>query len=186
MNLYEAIRLKALRDVIKGDSPDYALRKVFRWYSKTFHTPLHEVEDLPTEYVLQTYWESQYEELEDQKIDQEVVELTKTDEERKAEDRAWDEQQAEEVEFARMVGEKKPPAPKMEDLKPEPIKALVQDEPPKDVKAVEKAVDGVQNLSEALSKIKEFPPDVRMTFVTEEDMEALLEEDSIMPPVKPK
>lgn len=182
MNIYDAIRIKALRDVVKGNSPDYALRKVFRWYSKTFATPLTQVEDLPVEFVLQAYWESMYEDMEDPKLEAERVELTKTEAERKAEDRAWDEQQAEEVAFTQMVAQTK----KIEDLKPEGIKALVPTPEEKPPTPVEQATHGVEKLNEVLNNIKELPPDVRMTFVTDEDMSALLEEDSIPVPVKPK
>lgn len=41
----------------------YRLRQIFRWYSREFSTPLHEVEDLPLVQVLTHYFESMYEEL---------------------------------------------------------------------------------------------------------------------------
>ncbi len=56
-----AIRLLALQSAMADPQPaDFVLRDIFRWYSKTFATPLHEVENLPLARVIQTYWEEQY------------------------------------------------------------------------------------------------------------------------------
>lgn len=54
-----------------------------RWYSKTFHTPLHVVEwDVPLDDILQAWFESEYEGLsEDGRVD-EARRLTETPEER--------------------------------------------------------------------------------------------------------
>lgn len=78
-----AIRIQALRDVLK-EPEEYQFRAVFRWYSKTFHTPLHLVERLPLEDVLQAYYEEQFEEMEEPELHHEIDELTQTDEERQA------------------------------------------------------------------------------------------------------
>lgn len=53
-----------MAEVLRGEG-DYNLRTIFRWYSKTYCTPLHQVEDLPLEDVLQTYFETRFEEMED-------------------------------------------------------------------------------------------------------------------------
>lgn len=66
MDLYpnaRDIQLLALRAIAGGGEWDGYLRAVFRGYSKAFHTPLHEVEGLPLEYVLQHFWENYYENL---------------------------------------------------------------------------------------------------------------------------
>lgn len=70
MDLVEAIRLISLRLVVNSQSrksedvdPDYELRKIFRWYSKTFCTPLDRVEELPIVDILSAYFEETYEEL---------------------------------------------------------------------------------------------------------------------------
>lgn len=182
MNIYEAIRFAALRNVVKEGDLDYAMRKIFRWYSKTFHTPLHVVEELPTEYILQHYWESQYEDLDEQKLEQETVILTKTEAQKKAEDKAWDAEQAEEVEFAKVAAAM---PVKIADLKPEPTKPLVPEPPPAPTQ-LENTVEKVNQLTEILSNIKELPPDVHMSFVSEEEMEDLMGDDSIPFPKKPK
>jgi hypothetical protein len=70
MSPAEAVRLAALQVVFdsrrkkpKEVDPEYYLRRIFRWYSKTFATPLHEVEELPLSDVLQHYWEEHYEDM---------------------------------------------------------------------------------------------------------------------------
>ncbi len=70
MDIFEAVKWAALRNVHfyrqgRDTSPEYKLRKIFRWYSTTFHTPLHEVDDLPLVDVLQAYWEQKLEDAED-------------------------------------------------------------------------------------------------------------------------
>lgn len=70
------------REKLDADG-DYFLRTVFRWYSKTFSTPLHEVADLPLDDVLLHYWESQYEEMEADEREAVIKRLRETDEERR-------------------------------------------------------------------------------------------------------
>lgn len=74
MTAEEAVKWMALNCVFdlkrknpKTPDPEFFLRKVFRWYSKTFVTPLDEVEDLPLADVLRHFYEYHFEEmLEDQ------------------------------------------------------------------------------------------------------------------------
>lgn len=61
MDFYEAIRIKALRDVLKGEDPDYILRRIYRWYSSTFYVPLTDIDDIPISHILQHYFESYFE-----------------------------------------------------------------------------------------------------------------------------
>lgn len=62
----------------------YFLRRVFRWYSKRFSTPLSDVEDLSLEEVLRHYYEETYEDMDDQHRELERVSLLETAEEREA------------------------------------------------------------------------------------------------------
>jgi hypothetical protein len=82
----------ALRDVLmtrlrmpERVSPDYALRKIMREYSKAFHTPLHEVYDLPIEHVLRAYYEETFETLEDKDLQDEARDLSRSEEEEREE-----------------------------------------------------------------------------------------------------
>jgi hypothetical protein len=56
---FRAIAVLAFKAV---DSPDYEAfyRKVCRWYSKNFATPLQQVEEMADQYVLRHYFEDQY------------------------------------------------------------------------------------------------------------------------------
>lgn len=87
MNL-TAIGLLALQSVA---APDMAAqtRHVLRWYSKTFSTPLHVVEQIiPLEDVWQAFFEEKYEALEPEELEQAVKDaLTPPEERAQAEDR---------------------------------------------------------------------------------------------------
>ncbi len=93
MSIIESIQKTALLAAIRPDG-DAVLRNLFRWFSKTFHTPLADVEEMPIEYILQHYFESQYEELEDEDKHNLIIFLLETREEREA--RKKEEEQDEE------------------------------------------------------------------------------------------
>jgi hypothetical protein len=78
----DAIRIRALRGVWK---PDYesALRRIFRWYSERFHTPLHTVPDLPLDDILLNFFEVQYESMEPQEWHNAAINLLETPDERR-------------------------------------------------------------------------------------------------------
>lgn len=59
-------------------------RRIARWYSQTFATPLHEVFDLPEDFILQHYYEHHYEGLDDDEWRQEVLDAVETPAERAA------------------------------------------------------------------------------------------------------
>jgi hypothetical protein len=69
--MYEALRIIALRGAYKPDS-ESNLRYVMRWYSKTFHTPLHEVYDLPLEDIWMAFFEERYHDMEREDLEEEV------------------------------------------------------------------------------------------------------------------
>lgn len=56
--IYLTEQLKAAKALLK-DTPDFFYRKICRWYSKSFHTELTKVYDLPYHFVLQHYYEAQ-------------------------------------------------------------------------------------------------------------------------------
>lgn len=53
---YYYTQLKAVSDLLQGRD-EFFERKVKRWYSKTFHTSLHLIDEIPWEFVLQNYYE---------------------------------------------------------------------------------------------------------------------------------
>lgn len=93
MDHFEALRTLALADVAEARAGrpqgDYVLRRIFRWYSETFHTPLHLVDDLPLDDVLTAYYEANFEGMEEQQFRQELRAASETPAERRArEDKA--------------------------------------------------------------------------------------------------
>lgn len=85
MDYWHALQLKALKAVLYPDR-DYTLRRIHRWYSKTFFTPLEQVYDLPEEEVLLAYFEDNFEELSsnperEQELESLKFRLTETEEE---------------------------------------------------------------------------------------------------------
>ena len=63
-----------MRNVLAKESPnDYRIRKIMRWYSEKYHTPLHVVDTLPRHDVLVAYFESTYESLRDDPAKESVL-----------------------------------------------------------------------------------------------------------------
>jgi glucan phosphorylase len=79
-----SLRILALLAVRDKKDWDAAYRRVCRWYSTTFHTPLHQVFDLDESFVLQHYYEHTFGELEDADWRREAQEAIETPEERQA------------------------------------------------------------------------------------------------------
>lgn len=78
----QSVQILALEAVLRPDW-DATYRHICRWYSKTFSTALHTVEDLPTIEVLQHFFESYYEGLDDDKLEKAAVEISETPEQRR-------------------------------------------------------------------------------------------------------
>jgi hypothetical protein len=97
---HKAIRIRALAAVRRQDY-DYHLRYVFRWYSRSFATPLHVVEALPLDDVLETFFECLYEHMDEHRLEDERRELMETDEEARRRRLAEDIAEAEDLEFQR-------------------------------------------------------------------------------------
>lgn len=78
MAAIEDLRILALRNAARPElAPgEYRVRRVQRWYSKTFHVPLPDVADLPWEDVLLAWYESHYEEMEPELLEEEVHRVT--------------------------------------------------------------------------------------------------------------
>jgi hypothetical protein len=75
------IQKAALLSVLDPDYQAY-MRKLCRWYSVKFHTPLHEVENLPKDYIYQHYFEAYYEDMEPEEQHNQIIFLLETPEER--------------------------------------------------------------------------------------------------------
>jgi len=97
VDYFSAVQLTALNNVLKlktdkKPSNEYYIRRILRYYSQKFYTPLHEVSHLPLHHVLQAYFEHMYEELEDADLDDIRIELLKSEEQRLEERRAQDDE----------------------------------------------------------------------------------------------
>jgi primosomal protein N' len=62
-SIYYQAKLKAVEGALT-ESTEYFYRKVTRWYSNKFHTPLLTVRRMPFMHILQEYYESQVEDYE--------------------------------------------------------------------------------------------------------------------------
>jgi hypothetical protein len=102
MDLYQALRLQALRAVMCPDK-EYFIRRTLRWYSKTFHTPLHEVEDIPLEVVLQAFYEEHFEAMSQEDREAERQDLLVTKEQRYKQILAEEAEEAELFEIGKIL-----------------------------------------------------------------------------------
>jgi len=81
MDHITALQIKALKNVLKPDT-QAVLRSIFRWYSSTYATPLHMVDDLPLDDILTHWFEYHFEQLDEEDVRQKAEELILTPEER--------------------------------------------------------------------------------------------------------
>lgn len=178
MNYYDSLKLLALGAVMKPDG-EASYRSICRWYSTTFHTPLHTVEDLPEEEVLQAYFESTYEDMSDEDRVELLKRLLETDEEKKARLRRKDAEDAESFNFARQIAlEAKQEAAKKKIAEVQAVKKA-----PSMLSAKDRAPS---LLPESKSTIEKLEPDVSIKFVDAEDFEKELEGFGSMMPKETK
>lgn len=111
-NWFRGLQVSAMRAVASAQQPyrgriepdgDYFLRRIFRWYSKTFATPLHAVYELPLDDILTHYWESQYEDMEDDERETTIIRLRESDEDRRLREGKEQEEQDSDAEWLRQV-----------------------------------------------------------------------------------
>ena len=80
MDWYKSLRILSLKEVVSDDpSEDYFKRKVFRWYSTNFATPLNQVYDLPEGHIMQAYYEHSFEGMEPHELKEECRRLCMTE-----------------------------------------------------------------------------------------------------------
>lgn len=194
MDDLEAVKILALRAVLKPTSdPTYRIRQIFRWFSKTFHTPLAEVEAMPLEDVLQHYFESDYEQMvEDTSlspfIDIELAKLAETDHEKMLRERKEAETQVSDDEFHKMV-QKKEEARKNKPVNPtlnrSPTVLLDQKNGIKSTKKLAEAK--IMDLSQQLNKDMPKDGEVKVIHMDSKKFEEMFSEDPIVqPPKAPK
>lgn len=125
---FSDIELTALRDVWftrsrrEGVSEDFHLRRIFREYSQKFYTPLHEVYELPIEFVVRAWMEDLYEDWKDEDLIREAESITKSTEQILEERKREDGDEAEMWLLAEDIRKSEGAMKKMEDA----VKALKQ------------------------------------------------------------
>lgn len=93
-DVLDIVRIKAMRATIKPDEESW-IRRIQRWYSREFSTPLHMVGELPLEEVLLHYFEEMYEKLKPEERHDLAIKIIETPEEkevREAEERKSEEE----------------------------------------------------------------------------------------------
>lgn len=60
---HAVLSAKEAGDTGQAIDHEYFLRRVFRWYGRTFSVSPHLVEQLPIDYVVRQYWEVRYEQM---------------------------------------------------------------------------------------------------------------------------
>ena len=162
MNLFKAIQLQALLAVIKPDDAAET-RKIVRWFSKTFHTPIAQVEEMPFEDVLQVYYEEKFEEMSEDDLEKVKTELLESPLEKATRLKAEDAERADADLFAKLVEaeEKTKKAKKTEGGLPivEKQSTITPVAPPRTRFEKETVFPG----------IKEIPPDIQVVFDVDED-----------------
>lgn len=156
-------------------------RAICRWYSITFHTPLHLVEELPEDDVLVAYYEKTYEDMEDQEREDLLKALLETPEEKKRKALAKDIENAEAFEFSRRLAAEE--------------KARVAKEKLAEVKPVERKPSMLSAADRRESRLpqekpavpfEKLEPDVSIKFVDSLDFERELEGFGTMSPTEEK
>lgn len=155
MDRYEALRLIALGGAYKPDS-ESNVRYVMRWYSKTFHTPLHEVYELPLDDVWLAFYEERYQALEREDLEAEVAKTLESPEARAEREMADEAEKASSMEFAKM-------SEGMANV----------------TKMANKIKDSIDSVDRAPSSIPETAPpvieeNIQMEFVDDAEMEKLM------------
>ena len=175
-----ALRILALKEALSPEpSHDYFIRKVFRWYSKTFSTPLHQVYDLPLFDVIQAYYEDIYSNLADERdtpeFHEQLSNLSKTDDELEKESLEKDKAEVEGYLFAKSAEkDNKKNAERVALQK----KKVLEDKLRRD-REVAKEIDSILgkdalgNKMEVTEKVKKpspEPPEIKMTFTGLDDI----------------
>jgi len=161
-------------DAVKNRDPEAWQRHVFRWYSQTFHTPLHQVVDLDLEDVLTAYFEHRYEEMDEGEREREIQDLLETPEERTRKARAKDVERAEAFTFAEQAAKddaRRAAKKKLADIKVQEEQRFKSGPVPETQLPTVKA-------GTALKDLKELPPDIEMKFVSADSFEEMLQQES--------
>lgn len=160
-NIYRASQILAMQAVLQPDL-DFYVRRIFRWYSKNFSTPLHEVDHLPLVDVLTAYYEETYDSMNEEHREALRARLAETDEETAARVAKEDQAKDDDEDFLRMIEEKE--------------MARIEEENKKPKAPVKKLDKGLVSQESDLPEIISPPPDIKMSFIKESDMQDIIDQ----------
>lgn len=192
LDLLKAIKLCAF-DAVKNKDTDYILRYIFRWYSREFGERLSDVEGLPVEDVLTHFFECRYEGMDDEQLDDEMKLLSETRADRLAREAQEKLDAEEDDEFLKQVKSEGPVG--LSKLGAEAGKTRALDEPMEDPDfdrpillpvMGEKLPQAFQDIVSKMDpKLKAVPAEVKMEFVSDDELGDLDDWD-ILGPAKPR
>lgn len=160
-----------MRSVIKPTQQDL-IDRIYRWYSRTYHTPLEDAYDLSQEELMRIYFEDKYLEMRDQELEQEKAELLESQEERARRIKEEEIAAYEADEFARMVAQDEENKIKAEASNSNHDKnSTIAPSPPKN----ENMLGMLKESELSSSSLGQIPPNITMTFVEEEELQKELE-----------
>lgn len=173
MDLYRAIRLLAMRSVLRPNQQDLVDR-IYRWYSRTYYTPLEQAYEIPQEELLRIYFEDKYLDMREQELEQEKADLLETEEEKERRIAAEEQAAFEADEFARMIAEeeqaKKSQSESAELKSQHEAGSPLAPAPPKN-----ESMLGFVEKESNLPVPKKLPPDITMTFIDNKELEEELD-----------
>lgn len=184
LDIIEAIQVDAMDEVlawvnadekepVRGISWEYFLRRIYRWYGEKFSVdPYHAMATIPFDFVLQAYYETRYEAMEDPERIEEATILAETEEQRAVRRAAEKKAEAEDEEFLKMV--------EAENVQKTVKKALrsgqeIADQLVTMGDMISKAMLPLAKLSEQ-GEFEEEPPDIKIEMVSDEEIQRLEKE----------
>lgn len=174
MDNYKAIKTSSLKNVLKPNF-EYHIRKLYRWYSKQFHTPLQECFDIPVEIVLMHFFEEKYEAMNEEELQEEVHSLLETEDQRKERIEQEEQDKVAEYEMFRLAAQHNK---KIEGKK----KKLSETDLPA---SISKLTQKLNDVSEILKQdMAEDPPelpeiDIKFSETNDDEFQSLIDKDGV-------
>lgn len=170
----KSIQTLAFASVYLDDyDDDYHYRYIFRQYSEFFSTPLHEVYDLPLDFVLQNYYEARYEKMSEEDREKLRVLIAETAEKRQARLLKEEADKADADQFAKLIAKEE--------------REAAEQEARKALKGESKGFQKYQSPDSKPSPMFEAglapKPEINMQFIDEGEFEGLLSGYGSMPSV---